>query len=250
MHLRHLVFTLAIALAPLAASASSVTYSFNDFPNSNRSASATFAKSGSDLVVTLTNTSTFDAMDPTDILTAVYFEFVGDPLLSRTSAIVPGTSKVWQIGAVPVDVTPGGGIVGGEWAYLNNINPAPPANSGISSTGVGIFGPGDLFPGPDLVPPASPDGVNLGITSAGDNLTTGNGGIQGQWLIKNSVVFTLGGFTGQPDAKIVAASFQYGTALDEPQIEGHIVPEPSTLVLGILGALGLTALRRRTRQHP
>jgi hypothetical protein len=103
-----------------------------------------------------------------------------------------------------------------------------------------------LFPGPNLQGPSSPDGVQYGVTSAGDNVLTGNGGISGSHLIKNAVVFTLGNWSGEPSEMITAATFQYGTALDEPQFPG-LVPEPSSLALLGCGATGLAiyALRRR-----
>jgi len=235
---------LAAVLAAWPASAASVSFSFT---NGSHSATALFEKSGGNLVVTLTNTSTYDALVPVDILTGVYFNVVGDPLLTRISALVPVTSSVFEIGS-GTDVTPGDRVVGGEWAYLNNLVDVPPNNSGLSSVGLGVFGPGDVFPGSNLQGPASPDGVQFGITSAGDNLTTGNGGISGSYLIKNAVVLTLGNFSGEPDAKIQGARFQYGTSLDEPQYDG-LTPEPSTLALAGLGTvvLAVHAARRRRR---
>jgi hypothetical protein len=86
--------------------------------------------------------------------------------------------------------------------------------------------------------------LQYGITSAGDNLTTGNGGLGGTHLIKNSVVLTLGGFTAEPDAAISSVYFQYGTDLTEPRIPG-VVPEPSSLILLAIGAVGLAAFGLR-----
>jgi len=239
MNTRHLPFCMAIMFACNSASAGSISFNFT---SGVYSATADFARSGSNLLVTLTNTSTADATKPTDILTAVYFDIAGSPSLTRVSATVPVTSEVWEIGSGTLK-TPGDRVVGGEWAYL-----LPP---GIASTGLGVFGSGDVFPGLNLQGPASPDGVQFGITSAGDDLTTGNGGISGQWLIQNSAVFTLGGYNLEPSDTISNVVFQYGTALDEPQYAGSVVPEPSSMVLTAFGLIGLIVRgwRRRNRLH-
>jgi hypothetical protein len=238
MNIKQLAFLFAISMLPVSANATPISISFT---SGGYGATAQFAQSGGNLIVTLTNTGTAEAMVPSDILTSVYFDISGSPSLSRVSATVPLGNEVYEIGSGNLE-TPGDRVVGGEWAYL-----LPP---GISSTRLGIFGPGDLFPGPNLQGPASPDGVQLGITSAGDNLTTGNGGLSGQWLIKNSAVFTLGGYSGNPFADISHVVFQYGTALDEPQFNGN-VPEPSTLVLVLIGTAGTVwyGRRRSRRRH-
>ncbi len=231
--------TLALAVPALA---SSITYSMT---SGSKSATAEFVRTGSNLVVTLTNTSTADAMVPTDILTGIFFNITGDPALSRTSAMVPLTSSVF-VGNSNTDATPGDRVVGGEWAYQHTAS-VPPNNGGVSSSGLGIFGGGDLFPGSNLQGPDSPDGVQYGLTSAGDNQLTGNGGLSGEHLIKNSVVFTLGGFTSEPDAVILAVAFQYGTDLSEPRVTGFIVPEPGSFALAITAAaLAIAFQRRRT----
>ncbi len=219
---------------PVVAVAGPVTYSFT---NGGLGASAEFVRSGSDLIVTLTNTGTADAIVPTDILTAVYFNVAGNPALTRTSAVVPITSDVFEIGTGTLE-TPGDRVVGGEWAFL--------ITNGISSTGLGIFGPGDRFPGDNLQGPDSPGGVQFGIIPAADNLLTGNGGISGSWMIKNAAVFRLAGFSAEPNAAISNVVFQYGTALDEPQYGGDI-PEPSSFVLAAIGLIGLVVWRRRQR---
>jgi hypothetical protein len=232
------LFVLVVCTAPSLAVAGSVMYSQT---NGARSSSALFERSGSNLVITLTNTSIADALVPTDILTSIFFELSGDPALTPISAVLPAASSVF-VGGSGVDVTPIDRVVGGEWAYRNGIAGMAPYNGGISSSGLDLFGPHDVFPGVNLQGPASPGGNQYGITSAGDNLLTGNGGLTGRDFIKNSVVFTLGGFDAEPDAAVLSVLFQYGTSLDEPSFDGN-VPEPGTLALGVIAALAFVAYR-------
>jgi hypothetical protein len=215
------------------------------------SASAEFTTSGSNLVITLTNTSNEDILVQPDILTAVFFDVSGGllGLSSATgSAVVPLGSSVLFGGTDP------GGVVGGEWGYGEGIGGALFGASGgalsqqygISSAGFGVFG-GATFPGSNLDPPAALDGLNYGITSAGDNPLTGQPAVTGSVpLIQNSVVFTLTGLPGgfDPSLRISNVWFQYGTALtpNDPGFIGIPVPAPGALCL--LALAGLAGCRR------
>jgi len=148
--------------------------------------------------------------------------------------------------------------VGEGWQYKSGVS-AQGKNSGISATGLGIFGPtGNFFaPGQIL------NGLNYGILSAGDNTGTGNAGVTGHGpLSKNSVAYTL--TANAPFSLSELGStvvFQYGTSTTEPPLTGsclrdctpppQVVPEPSTwimLVTGTLGLLGYGWSRRQTHQ--
>jgi hypothetical protein len=160
-------------------------------------------------------------------------------LLNPVSAVVPPTSTVL------FGTTEPGGGVGGEWAYRGDLSGAPGNTAyGISSTGLNRFGPPDLFPGVNLQGPVSPDGIQYGVTSAGDNPATGNTPVTGtNALIKNQVVFTLSGLpAGFQTSRITGVFFQYGTDLSEPSYPA--IPAPGA---GVLGTFTLALLARRRR---
>ncbi len=204
------------------------------------------------LRVVLTNTSTHDVKVPSEVLTALFFDIVGDPSLTPVSAGLGPDSAVWFGGTDP------GGIVGGEWAYRSGLAGAPGgAHQGLSSAGLNLFGPHDRFPGSNLQGPDSPDGLQYGLTSAGDDPSTGNTPVTGGYaLIHSSVVFTLGDLpSGFRLADISNVSFQYGTSLCEfttfadPPSE---TPEPGSAALAAIGFALLAAapLLRRLFRSP
>lgn len=208
----------------------------------SKSATVTFDVSGSNLIVTVTNSATSDVLVPADVLTGMAFDVTGGPIaLTRVSGLLAAASTV----VYDPDGQPAGGVIGGEWAYMSGLVGLPNgASYGISSAGLGLFGPGDLFPGPDLAAPTSPDGLQYGLLSAGDNTATGNGGITGSGgLIRSSVVFTLSGLPANFDLGRITNVFAiYGTAIGEG---GFQIPAPgSAVMLGLAGAM--LARRRRS----
>ena len=236
-----------LATLSITAEATPITFSGS---SGSRSASAEFDIVGGNLQLTLTNTSSSDVMVPTDILTAVFFNISGDPTLSRISAeLANGSTVLFPPDNYPLGTVNGDGVVGGEWAYKSGLSAPGKGTQGVSSAGFGLFGPSNLFPGTDLQPPTSPDGVQYGITSAGDNPATGNTPVTGtNALIKNSVRFTLGNLPqGFTLGLISNVFFQYGTDLSEPGIVTDVepVPEPATMLLFGCGLVGVYFLRKR-----
>jgi hypothetical protein len=237
------LFGFAVLLAAVPTQAAAITFTGSD--SGGRAAKVTFENIGSTLVMRLKNTTMADVGVPNQVLTGVFFNVAGNPLLTATSAVLGATSSVL------FDSAPAGGDVGGEWAYRNGLTQYG-ANTGISSTGLSLFGAGNRFPGANLDGPDAPDGLQYGITSAGDNPTVGNTKVTGASpLIKNEVVFTLGNWTlGDPTDYLSNVTFQYGTDLSEPSIPGRRititqVPEPAALLL--FGVAGV-ALRFRSKR--
>jgi len=239
------VCVVACFLALVAASAPAMA-SILDFTDALGllEAEATFEASGSDLLVTLTNTSGNDVVDPSEVLTGLFWDVTGSPALTPVSAWLSGGSTVFF-------GPDGGGNVGGEWAYEEGLSGAPGGTAyGISSAGLGLFG-APAFGGANLQGPAAVDGLSYGLTSAGDDTSTGNAAVTGGFpLIKNAVQFTLSGLpTGfEPQQRVTNIWFQYGTSLTEPTYGGgNEVPEVPAYALAVLGLLPLGLRWRRRR---
>ena len=210
------------------------------------SATATFEASGTDLMVTLTNDSAFDVLIPVQVLTTVFFNMDDSISLTPVSASL-GPGSVVHFGS------DGGGNVGGEWAYeedLSGILGHPDADRGIGSAGLSVFGLTN-FNGPNLnPPPPNPvtNGLDYGIVSKWDDISSGNAKVTGKVpLIQDSVVFELSGLPAgfDPSTDIYDVTFQYGTSLGETT-----VPEPGTLLLlgsGLVSLAGYGRFRRRKR---
>ena len=214
-------------------------------------ASVQFDMSGSNLVVTLRNTSSADVIEQPKILTSVFFEVSGGSLLSLTPAT--GSAVLAPGSTVLFGSTDPGNVVGGEWAYLEGIGGQTPngARYGISSSGFGIFGSAS-FPGSNLEGPSAVDGVQYGITSAGDNPATGQSAVTGDnALIQNGVVFTLPGLPANfdPSQRISNVLFQYGTALTptDPSVPG--TPEPSALAIAAIAMIFTMKRPGESRKH-
>ena len=253
----------ALTIALGASEAQALSTRTFSFTSGARSASAVFDITSGNLKITVTNTSGADALVPIDVLTSLFFDLQAgaDPILTRVSASLAGTSTVInpQGGATftpvsgPID-TRGVGVngVGGEFAYKTTAGGlAYSLDSGVSSSGLGLFSPTDRFrEDSNLEGPDEPNGLQYGITTAGDDPGTPNSGIMhSSGLIKNSVVFEFSGLpTGYDLASMGArVTFQYGTDLSEPHFDA---PNPAAALLlsgGLAGLLGLRRFRKARR---
>jgi len=238
-HLGVVALALVLGISPAMALPLVVTASGVGNDGETLKAKATFDAVGGELVIQLFNEGTYDPNDAGDILTALFFDVRGNPAFTRVEAKLTLGSSVKGNGGL----TDPGGVVGSEWAHKGGLSGAPHgAKYGVSSAGFGLFGPGDRFPGADLQPPTSPDGVQYGVTTLADTAGNDNGSIASSGLIKNGVVFRLGnlpaGFTVDQIANV---SFQYGTGLDEI----NLIPEPTGFWLVASSLAVWFGIRRR-----
>lgn len=239
-----------VLLSPVMAHAGLIVTGTGTGSQAQLAAEAVFElTSDGGLQVTLTNTSAADVVEPSQVLTGVFFSLLNGYELTPLSAVLAEGSEVLfaptrDVFGVPISGgTYADGNVGAEWAYATGLQGAPlGATQGISSSGLDLFGPEDRFDTVgNLQGPGSPNGLQYGITSRGDLATTGNAAVTGKYaLIQDSVIFSFGVPCGFSLDDIYAVSFQYGTSLCEPNVPGDKpVPEPSTLLLFGIGALGL-----------
>ncbi|MGA7802290.1 MAG: PEP-CTERM sorting domain-containing protein [Gammaproteobacteria bacterium] len=206
---------------------------------SSLAASATFDVLGSQLIVTLDNTSTDDVRAPADILQAIYWNMAQNVTLSLVSAT---TSSECDFDTSPVSCGAGGTYSGNDLTGKYAYSASP---TGIGSAGLNAFG--------------GTQGMAWGILSAGDNLNTYNGGMtrtQHNPFVKHQTQFTLdiskgnGAYSPSTvgDLGITDVKFNYGTSAYALTAS---VPAPSTLALMPLavGLMGWMKRRQRRSQH-
>jgi len=216
-------------------------------------ASAAFNISGGSLFVTLTNTSGADVLTQGDVLTGLFFEVAGDPLFSKTSAVLaPGSTVVFPPAGNPSGTGPTPvGSVGEEWGYRNGLagylSPTSTVNEAILSAAYGgVFstwpggGTSSLFTPGNLQGEAGPGKLQYGITSSSDNPLTGSTDVKGaNALINYSAIFTLDSLSSGFDLSSISnVYFQYGINITDPRFAGvevPAVPEPSTILLLLVG---------------
>ena len=241
-------FCAALAIAALASPARAADVTLTGSQGS-LAASVRFQSSGTQLIVTLTNTGGPAAV-PADILTNVLFNCSGCGTLTGVSAITSGPT--FQNG---IQLSPTNTAVGGEWALVTSGG----GNFQIASSGANGAGASDpLFPpGIDLDNPAAPAGINYGIANTISG--SANQGVTSNPITLHDVVFTLTCSQNCTNATFSNVLFQYGTSANEPSFGGgtgtgtgsatgqNVVPEPTSLLLFGSG-LAATAYRARRKK--
>jgi hypothetical protein len=248
----HILGLLACAAALLATNAARADFNLS-FTAGERGASVNFHADGSgNLIVTLTNTGSYaltpglpGGFDPPHILTGLFWDVTGTVTLSPSSEALNAGSTMANGGNAAT--------VASQWDYRQSASglggsPALSQHYGIGAAGFGgVFGAGDHnFAGGT----GSIDGIDYGLTTADYPDGGGNGGVNGVALERDSVVFTLSGWTlGDPMSIISNIRFQYGSALDEffgPPPPPPVPVPAGVVLLGMGGALtGFYGWRKR-----
>jgi len=219
------------------------------FAQDTLGARATFVTDGTMLKVTLTNTSTFPVVRPEEVLTGVFFKMPGITLDPVRTVLSDGSSVMFPIVGDGVDSN---GEVGGEYAYRPDMPGifAEPVHA-ISAVGMGDWmGVEHMFPGENLQPPVSPNGIGYGLISYSDG--TGNAPVSGKVpLIQDSVTCFLQGMPDGYDLSgILGVTFNYSSDLCPYTGEPPVVPAPSSVLAGLLGLATLGGYLRRRRLQP
>src|SRR5689334_9084878 len=160
----------ALALSGAAHAAPITVTGSSTFGGDTLSAQATFDIVGSQLIVTLRNTAPDDTTGqfvPQQGLSGIFFNLPDAITLTAVSATItsgqiiqgdncdinPGPPS--SPGDNAANCTSAQTNVNGEFGYA--LTSLGGADRGISSSGLGIFGPGDVFGSPDLDSPDDPD---------------------------------------------------------------------------------------------
>ena len=197
----------------------------------NLSAQAVFTYNGGvTLTLDLKNTSVDGAKVPSDVLTSVFFNLNTPNTVSAVSALLP-------IGSVVLNPPPTYDL-GKEWAFATGISGPGGTNTGVGSSGLGIFGAGNF-----IVPGNPTDGMNYGIVSF--IRPDANPAASSGTFVDDTMQFTFAVGAGFSLAHISGLNFQYGTDLSEPNIPGGPppgtpVPEPGTIAL--LASAGVSSI--------
>lgn len=217
-------------------------------------ASATMSVSGNQLQIVLENMATQPGQNQSLSLTGLWFD--AGSTVSFTSGYVGLSPGSYIVNPTLANLDPDGdgldslGGVSGEWGIETSTTVSsffPSYNTVVGVAGLGdLLGVDDLLRDSngilyeDLDAPFSPDGINYAIVSFAGLASTANNQMQSEPLVAGGVVITLD-FTGTLDlALLTDVAFNYGTDVD-----GHVVPEPGTALLVLMGFVTIGWMRRQ-----
>ena len=197
--------------------------------------------SGDTLTLVLTNESPVNTLNPNDALGSFYWDIVNGSNARPTLTYVSGTGDVYLADKNSPDVLQTvsanlKAVASGDNTW--QFKAMTPSQSPFAGFGIGTVGNSA----------AAPNNFNGNIVGAIDysiykgDVTTSN--LDNKLLVKESANFVFSGLTGFTEADIKpSGAFGLGTAPDS--FLTTIVPEPSSIVLGV-GFAGFAFGRRRT----
>jgi hypothetical protein len=224
------------------------------------------------LTITLSNTSGVLSNEPAELLTGLFWDYTGGATLTAVSAFGSylGNSdssiivQSYNVEAWPTAISGGtnngtaagyNGDLGTEFGHVENTTMTMTgaysgfsANYGVSSSGLGFFGPEDRYQTGEvssvLSNPDSPDGLDMGLVSTNFTNGAGNGGMDSQPLLRGEVTFAYSVDGELSAGDITGVFFHYGTGTGEPTVGGECLncPDPETPVVPIPPAAGLAGL--------
>jgi hypothetical protein len=247
---RFTLSTLAAALMMLSGASASRADLLYTGSSGGYSAAADFSLSGNTLTVTLTNTSTSSVRANGDTLGGLFF--------NTTTALTAVSAALNTASFTDTNNVVHNGSFVARGSIVNNVGEGwlyghPSSGSGYNSTIAAAgytMGFNDGAAQAFYSNPVTPlDGADYALVGLG-GIVNPNGGLKSP-LFENSLVFTLtvgNGFSLSELGNTVR--FQMGTSLTETSFTGTLaaVPEPSTMAIAALGALGFIGygLRRRS----
>lgn len=249
----------SVLIAAALAAASNTSFGALTYMGSGtggRAASVTFAESGGDLVVTLSNMGTEPTTqwDASYLLGAVFFNYIGPGTLAANDT---GTGAVLPSGNGEIGPMANGTTIGSYWAYGSGVN--GPNGAGQVLTGVG-YNLNNLPPDGNMGPNGQTvDGI-AGSLLGWNNVNGANASVTGHEPVAYTTIqFTLIG-SDLPSSLVASdftdVTFQYGTDLtSEPSFTGGLVPvvsapEPNygiATAMSLLPIVGMVLLRSRER---
>jgi hypothetical protein len=220
-----------------------------------------FDLSGTDLTVTLTNTSPqlfnkntggTDMLQATNVLSGVLFDIAGNPTLTVGNAKLASGSSMLNTGSATDTSASGWGFGTPSGGSFNGQAYGIEAFGGISvPMGKGNFANSNTAPNSAV----KLDGIDYGVVGSGYVAGTGNDHLPTTPFEQTAEVFHFTVPSGFDLSNINNVSFQYGTSNGEAAFVGtpppqQPTPEPGALTLLGIGIAGLGGCAWRRRRKP